>query len=160
MNTNKTMNTTKLMEMYKSTFQPALAEGVYEVKMLSHKYVTHTKGDYIAVTFEVLETGRTLTENRFEKGFPVMVSHLRQQLGRENEAIQPIEFFDDLIAKQTPFKIWIVKRRINGAPKTNFHFLEPIKEETVNTTVVEDDAVEGSVVEDDTIVPNTDIVEE
>jgi len=136
------MNTTKLKEMYQSTFQPALAEGVYNVKMLSHEYVTNDTADYIKFTFEVLDgdqAGRKLTENRFEKGFGVMVSHLRQQLKRENEAIQPQEFFNGLIADETPFKIWVVKRTVKGAPRTNFNFLEPLKEEKPNTTVVEDD---------------------
>ena len=136
------MNTTKLMEMYNSTFQPALAEGVYEVKMLSHEYVANENGaskkPYIKFTFEDLNSGRKLTENRFDSGFGVLVSHLRQQLGRENEAVQPIEFFNELIANATPFKIWVVKRMVNGYPKTNFNFLEPIKEETPNTNVVED----------------------
>jgi hypothetical protein len=138
------MNTTKLMEMYNSTFQPALSEGVYEVKMLSHEYVANEKAPYIKFTFEVLnsenpaDAGRKLTENRFEKGFGVMVSHLRQQLGRENEAVQPQEFFNELIANATPFKIWVVKRVVNGTPRTNFNFLEPIKEEAPNTNVVED----------------------
>lgn len=131
------MDSTKLMEMYKSTFQPALAEGVYRVKMLSHQYVENEKAPYIRFEFEVLDSGRKLTENRFEKGFGVMVSHLRQQLGRENEAIQPIEFFNELIANATPFNIWVVKRVVNGAPRTNFNFLEPINE-VPNTNVVED----------------------
>lgn len=131
------MNTTKLMEMYNSTFQPALEEGVYEVKMLSHEYVANEKAPYIRFQFEVLNSGRKLTENRFEKGFGVMVSHLRQQLGRENEAIQPQEFFNELIANQTPFKIWVIKRNVNGTPRTNFNFLEPIAETTPNTNVVE-----------------------
>ena len=131
-------NTTKLMEMYNSTFQPALAEGVYEVKMLSHEYVANDKAPYIKFQFEVIESGRKLTENRFEKGFGVMVSHLRQQLKRENEAINPIDFFNELIANQTPFKIWVVKRTVNGSPKTNFNFLEPIPETAPNTAVVED----------------------
>ena len=135
------MNTTKLMEMYNSTFQPALAEGVYKVKMLSHEYVSHNNGDYIKFVFEVTEgndKGRKLTENRFEKGFGVMVSHLRQQLGRENEAVQPIVFFNELINGKTEFNIWVIKRIVNGSPRTNFNFIEPIKEETPNTEVVED----------------------
>lgn len=137
------MNTSKLMEMYKSTFQPALSEGVYTVKMLKHEYVENEKAPYIKFEFEVIETGRKLVENRFEKGFGVMVSHLRQQLKRENEAIQPIEFFNELIEKETQFKIWVVKRVIDGTPRTNFNFLEPIKEEKPNITVV-----------DDTVAPN------
>ena len=133
------MNTNKLMDMYNSTFQPALEEGVYNVKMLSHEYVAKDeKTAYIKFQFKVIETGRVLTENRFEKGFGVLVSHLRQQLNRENEAIQPKEFFDELIKNETPFKIWVVKRVVNGAPRTNFNFLEPIKEVKPNTTVVED----------------------
>lgn len=132
------MNTNKLMDMYNSTFQPALAEGTYEVKMLSHEYVDNDKAPYIKFTFEVLNNGRKLTENRFEKGFGVMVSHLRQQLGRENEAIEPKKFFDELIEKKTPFKIWVVKRDVNGIQRTNFNFLEPPKAEAPNTTVVED----------------------
>ena len=82
------MNTNKLMEMYNSTFQPALAEGEYRVKMLKHEYVSNENGaskkPYIKFTFEVIDSGRKLTENRFDTGFGVLVSHLRQQLGREN----------------------------------------------------------------------------
>lgn len=135
------MNASKLMEMYKSTFQPALAEGVHKVRMLSHEYVQHANGDYIKFVFEMVEgpeKGRKLTENRFEKGFGVMVSHLRQQLGRENEAIQPIAFFNELIANNTEFNIWVIKRVINGSPRTNFNFLEPMQEEKPNTDVIED----------------------
>lgn len=136
------MNTNKLMEMYNSTFQPALAEGVYKVKMLSHEYCENAEGvskkPYIRFTFEVIDGGRKLTDNRFDQGFGVMVSHLRQQLGRELEAVQPKEFFDELIQNETPFNIWVKKRIVNGYPRTNFHFLEPIAESAPNTDVVED----------------------
>lgn len=134
------METNKLMEMYRTgTFQPALQEGKYEVVMLSHEYVAKDKTPYIKFEFEVIETGRKLTENRFEKGFGVMVSHIRQQLGRENEAVQPFEFFNELIANKTPINIWVVKRIVNGYPRTNFNFLEPIAEPVVNTEVVDDE---------------------
>ena len=132
------MDTNKLMRMYNSTFQPALTEGLYVTKMLSHEYVENDKNPYIKFTFEVIDTGRKLIENRFERGFGVLVSHLRQQLGRENEAVEPKKFFDELIANQTPIKIWVVKRTVNGYPRTNFNFLEPIKEEKPNTAVVDD----------------------
>ena len=133
------MDTNKLLAMYNNTFQPALQEGKYKVRMLSHEYVANDKTPYIKFEFEVIETGRKLTENRWEKGFGVMVSHIRQQLGRENEAVQPIEFFNELIANKTPINIWVVKRMVNGYPKTNFNFLEPIAEQVVNTEVVNDE---------------------
>lgn len=129
------MNTNKLMEMYKSTFQPALEEGVYETVLIKHEYVTNDKGNpYIKFTFKVKDSGRILTDNRFEKGFGVLVSHIRQQLNRQNEAITPQTFFDELIKNETTIKIWIVKKTINNIPRTNFHFLEPIKETKDTTT--------------------------
>lgn len=137
-------NTSKLMEMYNSTFQPALAEGKYKVRMLSHKFTENKSGDYIRFEYKVLEGNskdRVLSDNRFDSGFGVMVSHLRQQLGRENEAIQPIAFFDELIANQTEINIWVKKRMVKGSQKTNIHFLEPIEveEPAVNTNVVDDE---------------------
>ena len=135
----ETKKTNKLMDMYNSTFQPALEEGVYNVKMLSHEYVAKDeKTAYIKFQFKVIETGRILTENRFEKGFGVLVSHLKQQLGRENEAIKPQEFFNELIKNETPFKIWVTKRVVNGSPRINFNFLGPIPEVISDVTVVED----------------------
>lgn len=136
------MNTNKLFEMYHSTFQPALAEGVYRVKMLSHEYVAkENKTPYIKLEFEVLENGRILTENKFEGSFGVMVSHLRTQLGRENEAIQPITFFNELIENETEFNIWIKKVTVNGIQRTNFYFLEPLaeSENKVNTEVLDEE---------------------
>lgn len=140
------MDTNKLMSMYNSTFQPALAEGLYVTKMLSHEYVENNNSNpYIKFTFEVLDGGRKLVENRFEKGFGVLISHLRQQLNRENEAVEPKKFFDELIANQTPIKIWVVKRVVNGYPRTNFNFLEPIKEEKPNTAVIDDSVTSSPV---------------
>lgn len=133
------MNTNKLFEMYNSTFQPALTEGEYTVQMLSHEYVDNENAPYIKFQFKIVNNDRILTENRFEKGFGVLVSHLRQQLGRENEAVKPQEFFDELILNKTPIKIWVVKRIINGVPRTNFNFLEPIPEQTPNTEIIDED---------------------
>lgn len=141
------MNTSKLKDMLSATFQPALKEGVYPVKLLKYDLVENEKGDYVKFTFEVLDdTHRQLTENRFEKGFGVMVSHLRQQLGREDEAIQPNIFFNELIEKKTQFNIWITKAEVNGAQRTNFNFIKPLPKPVVNikveTTTTNSDDVE------------------
>lgn len=147
------MNTNKLMEMYKSTFKPALEEGVYKVKMLKHEPVEKEgQSPYIRFEFEVTEgpaKGRILSENRFEAGFGVLVSHLRQQLGREKEEIVPTEFFNELIDKKTEFNVWIVKRIVGGRQRTNFNFIKPIEETKPNTEVVEDEiATETPVVKE------------
>ena len=134
----ETKKTNKLVETYNTTFQPLIAEGVYNVKMLSHEYIASEKMPYIRFQFVVIDSGKIIAENRFEKGFAVMFSHLKQQLGRENEAIKPQEFFNELIKNETPFKIWVTKRVVNGAPRINFNFLGPIPEVIPDVTVVED----------------------
>ena len=139
-------NTNKLVDMLKSTFKPALEEGKYTATLKSFEVVANPTADYVKFTF-TLESGREITENRFEKGLGVMISHLRQQLGREKEEIIPQDFFNELIANKTPFNIWIVKRIVNGVQKTNFNFLEPLKtnqpaESTI--TVVDDNLAEST----------------
>jgi hypothetical protein len=142
-------NTSKLMEMYKSTFQPALAEGEYKVVMLSHKYTQNPAGtgDYIRFEYAITEgasAGRVLSDNRFEAGLGVMVSHLREQLGREKEAVVPVELFNEVIANKTEITIWVKKRVVNGSQKTNIHFKKPLEETVVANTTVVDDTIENN----------------
>lgn len=134
------MNSNRLLDMYqKAVFQPALSEGEYTVRMTKHEYVEHKTTPYIKITLVDVNSNREITDNKFEKGFGVMVSHLRQQLGREDEAIQPVEFFNELIKNKVEFKIWVVKRTIDGRQRTNVNFLEPIAETVPNTKVVDDE---------------------
>ena len=67
-----------------------------------------------------------------------MISHLRQQLNRQDEEIDVQEFLNTLISEQTVFNIWVVKRIVIGSPKTNINFLKPIEEVAPNTEVVDD----------------------
>lgn len=131
--------TTKLYEMYtKGKFEPALKEGTYQTVLKSHEYVA--EHDYIRLNFEVIEgenKGRILNENRFVKGFPIMISHLRQQLKREDETIEPIPFLNELVTNKTPITIWVTKVLVNGSQKTNLNFIAPIIQETVVPTVEE-----------------------
>ena len=135
------MNTSKLFTMLNSTFQPALEEGKYEVVMKNYEFVHNDKADvdYITFKYGIPALNREISENRFEKGLGVMVSHIRQQLGRENEAVIPKELFDELIANKTPLNLWVVKRNINGVQRTNFNFLEPLPEDKPNIEVIEDE---------------------
>ena len=143
------MNTSKLFEMYNSTFKPALAEGKYTVTLKSHEYVAHEKTPYIRIEMTIKDTDRVVVENRFENTFPVMISHLRQQLKREQEEVIPTDFLDELIENKTEFNIWVVKRIINGAQKTNVNFLEPIKQDTAQAGFVTETKPNLTVVDDD-----------
>ena len=148
------MNTTNLFKMYKQDkFQPTLPEGEYKVTMISQEYVpakTADSSDYVKFQYKLVDKDRTITDNKFERGFAVMVSHLRQQLKRSEEEIIPMEFFQELIDNKTELKIWITKPIINGRTRININFLKPIEqtETKPNTTVVDDDVLDEK--------PNTD----
>ena len=138
----------KLIDFYKKGIsQPQLNEGVYTCKLVEHKLVeTNPENPYIALTFET-NTGRKLTDNRFNQGFQIFVSHLKQQLGRGDEEVAVLEFLNNLIKEKTEFKIWITKYTPanGGQTRSNFNFLEPRKkiEQAVTTNPVqevEDDA--------------------
>lgn len=136
-----------LITFYKEGIsQPQLKEGVYNCTLRSHKLVdTKPENPYIALEFEVVETGRVLTDNRFNQGFQIFISHLKQQLGRADESVNVLEFLNGLIADKTEFKIWITKYTPanGGQTRSNFNFLEPRK-----TTASEDPAI---VIEDTVI---------
>ncbi|MCQ2383067.1 MAG: hypothetical protein MJ060_04580 [Clostridia bacterium] len=133
------INTNKLLQLYKQPFAPTLSEGKYEVTLKSHELVNSTRiingkpqdNSYVKFVFETTgDKPRRIVENRFEKGFAIAVSHIRQQLGKENEEVIPFEMFDELITNKTPLNLWVAKAQLpDGTTKTNIHFLEPLKKE-------------------------------
>lgn len=119
-----------LITFYKEGIsQPQLHEGVYTCYLKSHKLVdTKPENPYIALEF-VTDTGRVLRENRFNQGFQIFISHLKQQLGRADEEVVVADFLNGLVADKTMFKIWITKYTPanGGQTRSNFNFLEPRK---------------------------------
>ena len=135
------METNALLELYNNgKLAPALAEGKYEVVLKSHEAVQKEDGKtFIKFVFKDVNSGRNITENRFEKGFGIMLSHIREQLHRENEEIVVKDVLDSLIQNQTRINIWVSRVVLpDGTRKTNINFLEPLKKETPNTEVVDD----------------------
>lgn len=119
-----------LRETMGTIFQGELAEGHHAVTLINWEYKAHATDaskDYIIATFKH-ELG-TYKRNMFDKDITIMLSHLRRQLGRSTESINPAEFLNDLIATVTPFSIWISYPTVptaNGERRVqNLHFLEP-----------------------------------
>lgn len=139
MATNNNNRTNSLVSFYKEgTSMPQLHEGIYDVTLTKHKLVeTNPSNPYIALEFTTVETGRVLKENRFNNGFQIMVSHLKQQLGRGDEEIGVMDFLNELVTKKTPFKLWITKYTPanGGQTRSNFNFLEPRKNNSDSTGV-------------------------
>ena len=132
-----------LINFYKEGIsQPQLKEGVYTRKLKSHKLIdTKPENQYIALEFEK-ETGRILKDNRFNQGFQIFISHIKQQLGRADEEIAVMDLLDELVEKGTKFKIWITKYTPanGGQTRSNFNFLEPRKKDASETGVEVTDA--------------------
>ena len=127
-----------LISFYKEGIsQPQLKEGVYTCKLKSHKLVdTKPENPYIALEFET-ETGRILKDNRFNQGFQIFVSHIKQQLGRADEEIAVMDLLNELVENGTKFKIWVTKYTPanGGQTRSNFNFLEPRKKDASETGV-------------------------
>ena len=130
-----------LVNFYKEGISmPQLNEGEYKATLKSHKLVdTKPENPYIALEFET-ESGRILRENRFNQGFQIFISHLKQQLEMGDEEISVQEFLDKLITDKTEFTIWVTKYTPanGGQTRSNFHFLEPRKKSEGNGVAVEE----------------------
>lgn len=121
---------------------PVLREGKYDVVLKATEFVaneTNPNNSYIKVTLETTE-GRTITTNKFDRGFKIMLAHLKKQLHREDEEVGVQDFLNELITNATPLNIWVT---IYTDPNTlrsntNINFLEPNKPQEVQ--VVDDEA--------------------
>lgn len=135
----------KLIDFYKTGIsQPQLKAGTYKCTLVSHKLVDTTPDNpYIALEFKVVETGRILKENRFNQGFQIFISHLKQQLDRADEEVAVADFLNELVEKQTEFNIWITKYTPanGGQTRSNFNFLEPRKvtEQDTGVSIAKDE---------------------
>lgn len=130
-----------LVNFYKEGISmPQLNEGEYKATLKSHKLVdTKPENPYIALEFET-ENGRILRENRFNQGFQIFISHLKQQLEMGDEEIGVQEFLNKLVEDKTEFTIWVTKYTPanGGQTRSNFHFLEPRKKSEGNGVAVEE----------------------
>ena len=140
-----------LRDLMNRPFQAEMVEGHHRVSILAWDYNADRNGnasnDYLTITFKH-EHGES-RNNLFEKDMSIFLSHVRRQLGRQLETIDPRLFLKDLIDNQTEFDCWIVFRTIvdkNDLTKMrrvrNLLFIEPAPDATPNATsnVTEDDS--------------------
>ena len=143
-----------LINFYKEGISmPQLNEGVYKCKLISHKLVdTKPENPYVALEFKT-ENGRILKENRFNQGFQIFVSHIKQQLGRGDEEIGVMDLLNELVENETEFNIWITKfiPANGGQTRSNFNFLEPRKKTDTGVSVDEPTEEPEDEVEDEAI---------
>ena len=140
-----------LRDLMNRPFQAEMVEGHHRVSILAWEYNADRNGnaanDYLTITFKH-EHGES-RNNLFEKDMSIFLSHVRRQLGRQLETIDPRLFLKELIDNATEFDCWVVFRTIvdkNDLTKMrrvrNLLFIEPAPDATPNATsnVTEEDS--------------------
>lgn len=125
---------------------PVVLPGKYENVVISNYEVQTSKNStYVRFTYK-LEDGRTISDNRFEQGLKIMVSHLREQLDLQTQEITPNELFE--LCKEKGFSLWVERTTIFNANTglnqrvTNINFLEPLNKTEVDEVIVPDELPE------------------
>jgi hypothetical protein len=120
-----------LEQLMHSDFQKEIAEGKHRAKLLSTAYVPNAKNrnnDYITMNFAI-DADCTYRRNMFVRDVSIMLSHVRRQLGRQDETIQPPAFLQGLIDNKTEFDMWFsyptVLTKSGPARTQNIRFIAP-----------------------------------
>jgi hypothetical protein len=78
-----------------------------------------------------IDTDCSYKRNMFARDVSIMLSHVRRQLGRADETIQPTEFLQELITNQTELDIWFsyptVPTASGAARVQNIRWLPPVE---------------------------------
>ena len=136
------MEMNALQEFYQNGKSlPVLREGKYDVTLKSTAYVANEQNpnnSYIKVVLET-DAGRQISTNKFNRGFQIMIAHLKKQLGLEDEEVVVQEFLTKLIEDKTSFNVWVTVYTDPNTKRsnTNINFLEPLEEQDV--AVVDDE---------------------
>lgn len=141
---NTTNRTSNLKDFfYNGVSKPVLKEGEYTVHLTKTEYVEHEQNPYVRVYLVDANNEREITTNKFDRGFQIMIAHLKKQLGLEDEEIKVQDFLKDLIENETQFKIWITiyTDPTTQRSNTNINFLKPLEQSQTTAQVVEDEVL-------------------
>lgn len=121
-----------LREMMNQPFLAEIAEGAHPATITNVVYNAHETDeskDYLKLDFQ-LDGKRPYSRNMFQRDMSIMLSHLRRQLGRADEDINPLAFLEELKTTQTSFNIWFsyptVATRSGARRVQNVNFLAPL----------------------------------
>ena len=124
-----------LSELMSKPFVGELTEGEHNGVLTAWTLVTNptdTSKEYIRMTFNVNngEGHQEYTRNLFVRDMSIALSHLRRQLNRANEVIDPRAFLNGLRDNKTELKLWVTYPIVparNGAKRVqNLYFQPPI----------------------------------
>lgn len=115
---------------------PVLKEGKYTVVLKDAVYTEHPNNPYIKVSLLDTANNRVITTNKFDRGFRIMIAHLKKQLNLEDTSVQINEFLTKLKEEKIPFNIWVTTYTDPSTMKsnTNINFLEPLQTPAIQIT--------------------------
>lgn len=108
-------NTSKgLLDFYNNGVTlPKLKEGRYTAQIIKHEaQKPKTIDGQPFIRFELQLPDRVIVDNKFLKGFEIMLDQLKTQLGLEDSEMIVQDFLDDLIGKD--IDIWIIYAKVEG----------------------------------------------
>ena len=128
-------NNLSLSELMSKPFVGELTEGEHSGILTAWTLVTNATDpskEYIRMTFNVnnAEGHQEYVRNLFVRDMSIALSHIRRQLNRANEVIDPRAFLNGLRDNKTELKLWItypiVTARSGAKRVQNLYFQPPI----------------------------------
>ena len=106
---------------------PRLKDGLYEATLKAASFVEADKSknkdaaDYVRLELQLSD--RIIVDNRFEKGFGIFESQVKEQLGLQDQTIAIPDLLQLLM--KNPFKIWISYQEIEDRTFRNINYIAP-----------------------------------
>jgi len=122
-----------LRDLLKTEFKGELKAGKHSTTLISWALKANESNpdnDYIVV--ELATENGPYKRNLFEKDLTFFLAHVRRQLGRSHENVQPVAFLNHLRDTRTPFDMWVSYPTVPTARgmerRQNINFMEPRKQ--------------------------------
>ena len=122
-----------LKDLMSKTFAGQIEAGKHKAVITTMEFVDNAaRPDYAYIKLSMLVDGRPYARNMFERDMVIFLSHTRQQLGRQYEDIQPMNYLKELITNKTALDIWFSYPTVtarDGSMKhvQNINWLEPME---------------------------------
>lgn len=105
-----------------------LTAGKYRARIINATVVKPTTTGaepYVRVEVELIDDKRLIVDNRFKKGFQIMIDHIKEQLGVQDQDILVSEFIAYL--KTIELEVWISYQTVLGkGTYRNINYLPPV----------------------------------
>lgn len=115
------------------TLLKPLEAGKYEVTLKSATFQENPEDpskSYVRVELQFPD--RVVVDNRFEKGFGIMLSQIRKQLGKADESMAVQDILAE--AQAVTLEAWVSYNVVDGKTYQNINYLPPLP--TVSATDV------------------------